>query len=261
MAEQVAGCARRAGAGRLGQVAVLARKRSHFPRLEAALRDRGVPCEVVGLGGLLLEPEVATSSARCACWPTRPPARALVRLLAGPRWRIGPRDLDALGRRARRLAVRRGTWRRWTASALRRRRDRRPDRARVRRRRRAQPGRRARRPRASRTRTRRRATPARPAARRAAPAAAGVRQPLPDLVADVARTLGLDVELASRPGVRAVDALLRRGPAGRGRRGVRRVRRGPRPARLPRLPRRRRGAGARPRGRTWPSPTATGCSC
>ena len=30
---------------------------------------------------------------------------AAVRVLAGPRWRIGPKDLDALGRRARRLAL------------------------------------------------------------------------------------------------------------------------------------------------------------
>jgi DNA helicase-2/ATP-dependent DNA helicase PcrA len=88
-----------------GKVAVLARKRSHFPRLEAALRERGVPCEVVGLGGLLLEPEVVdvVSTLRVLADPTA--GGALLRLLTGPRWRLGPRDLDALGRRARRLAV------------------------------------------------------------------------------------------------------------------------------------------------------------
>jgi DNA helicase II / ATP-dependent DNA helicase PcrA len=88
---------------------VLARKRSHFPRLEAALRGRGVPCEVVGLGGLLHEPEVVdvVATLRVLAVPTA--GSALVRLLGGPRWRLGPRDLDALGRRARRLAVRSGT--------------------------------------------------------------------------------------------------------------------------------------------------------
>ncbi len=88
-----------------GKVAVLARKRSHFARIEAALRERGVPCEVVGLGGLLLEPEVVdvVSTLRVLADPTA--GAALLRLLTGPRWRVGPRDLDALGRRARRLAV------------------------------------------------------------------------------------------------------------------------------------------------------------
>ena len=87
------------------EIAVLARKRSHFPRLEAELRARGVPCEVVGLGGLLLEPEVVdiVSTLRVLADPTA--GNAVVRLLAGPRWRLGPRDLDALGRRARELAV------------------------------------------------------------------------------------------------------------------------------------------------------------
>ncbi len=90
-----------------GEMAVLARKRSLFPRIEAAMRERGVPCEVVGLGGLLLEPEVVdiVSTLRVLGDPTA--GNAVVRLLTGPRWRLGPRDLDALGRRARHLAVRR----------------------------------------------------------------------------------------------------------------------------------------------------------
>ncbi|HET9944568.1 MAG TPA: ATP-dependent helicase, partial [Actinomycetes bacterium] len=88
-----------------GEIAVLARKRSHFARLETALRERGVPCEVVGLGGLLTRPEVV--DVVCVLRVLADPAAgaALLRLLAGPRWRIGPRDLDALGRRARHIAV------------------------------------------------------------------------------------------------------------------------------------------------------------
>jgi DNA helicase-2/ATP-dependent DNA helicase PcrA len=88
------------------EIAVLARKRSHFARLEAELRARGVPCEVVGLGGLLLEPEVVDIVSTLCVLADPTAGNAVVRLLAGPRWRLGPRDLDALGRRARELAVR-----------------------------------------------------------------------------------------------------------------------------------------------------------
>ena len=38
---------------------MLCRKRSQFPALRAALTARGIPVEVVGLGGLLTVPEVA----------------------------------------------------------------------------------------------------------------------------------------------------------------------------------------------------------
>jgi DNA helicase-2/ATP-dependent DNA helicase PcrA len=108
VADEVAAYGRRDGAeAHWGEVAVLARKRSLFPRIEAELRARGVPCEVVGLGGLLLEPEVVdiVSTLRVLGDPTA--GNAVVRLLTGPRWRLGARDLDALGRRARQLAVRR----------------------------------------------------------------------------------------------------------------------------------------------------------
>lgn len=86
-----------------GQVAVLCRARNAFPRLQEALTDRGVPVEVVGLGGLLEMPEVAdvVCTLRLLVDPTD--NGAALRLLAGPRWRIGLRDLAALGRRATRL--------------------------------------------------------------------------------------------------------------------------------------------------------------
>jgi DNA helicase-2/ATP-dependent DNA helicase PcrA len=78
-------------------VAVLCRTRALFPLIEGALRDRGLPVEVVGLGGLLHVPEVA--DLRAALEVLHDPARgdSLIRLLAGPACRIGPRDLDALG--------------------------------------------------------------------------------------------------------------------------------------------------------------------
>jgi DNA helicase-2/ATP-dependent DNA helicase PcrA len=88
---------------RPADIAVLCRKRSQFPVLRAAIEERGIPVEVVGLGGLLTVPEVAdvVATLRVLYDPTA--SSSLARLLTGPRWRIGPRDLVALGRRARDL--------------------------------------------------------------------------------------------------------------------------------------------------------------
>jgi DNA helicase-2/ATP-dependent DNA helicase PcrA len=85
-------------------IAVLCRARSQFPLLEAAMRAKGLPVEVVGLGGLLHVPEIA--DLRAALQVVHDPTRgdALMRLLTGPAWRIGPRDLDGLGAWARHRA-------------------------------------------------------------------------------------------------------------------------------------------------------------
>jgi DNA helicase-2/ATP-dependent DNA helicase PcrA len=63
-----------------------------------ALRTAGVPYHVLGIGGLLDEPEVAdlVCALRVVDDPTA--GSELVRLLAGSRWRIGVRDLHALSR-------------------------------------------------------------------------------------------------------------------------------------------------------------------
>jgi len=84
--------------------AVLCRRRAQIPAVEQALRARGLPVEVVGMGGLLERPEVLDVLAvlRVLSDPGR--GDALARLLTGPRWHLGPRDLRALGRWARRLA-------------------------------------------------------------------------------------------------------------------------------------------------------------
>lgn len=86
------------------ETAVLCRRRAQFPRLEAALRSRGVPVEVVGLGGLLDTPEVSDVVAflQVAHDPSR--GDALARLLTGPRIDLGAADLFALSSRARDLA-------------------------------------------------------------------------------------------------------------------------------------------------------------
>ncbi len=89
---------------RPSDIAVLCRKRSQFVPLRRAIEDRGVPVEVVGLGGLLAVPEVADVVATLRVLHDAGASDALARLLTGPRWRIGPRDLVALGRRARALA-------------------------------------------------------------------------------------------------------------------------------------------------------------
>jgi DNA helicase-2/ATP-dependent DNA helicase PcrA len=89
---------------RPSDIAVLCRKRSQFEALRRALGARGIPCEVVGLGGLLSVPEVQDVVATLRVLHDASASDALVRLLTGPRWRIGPRDLVALGRRARDLA-------------------------------------------------------------------------------------------------------------------------------------------------------------
>ncbi|WP_018252301.1 ATP-dependent helicase [Salinispora mooreana] len=85
--------------------AVLVRLRSQIPAIESALRARGLPVDVVGLGGLLDTPEVrdVVCILRVLADPTA--GAALLRLLTGARWRIGPRDLVALHRRARAIAA------------------------------------------------------------------------------------------------------------------------------------------------------------
>lgn len=86
------------------EAAVLVRKRRQIPALHRALTAAGLPVEVVGSLGLLFHPEVAEAVAmlRAAADPTDGPS--LMRLLAGNRWRIGPRDIAGLWARARELA-------------------------------------------------------------------------------------------------------------------------------------------------------------
>jgi DNA helicase-2/ATP-dependent DNA helicase PcrA len=95
---------RRDGAADVPTQAVLCRRRSQMSRFEDALRAEGVPVVVLGLGGLLDEPEVVdlVSVLTAAADPGR--GDAAVRLLTGPRWTLSPADLDALHDRSRELA-------------------------------------------------------------------------------------------------------------------------------------------------------------
>jgi DNA helicase-2/ATP-dependent DNA helicase PcrA len=90
---------------RPSDIAVLCRKRSQFDAIRKTLQERGIPCEVVGLGGLLSVPEVQDVVATLRVIHDPSASDALARLLTGPRWRIGPRDLVALARRARALSA------------------------------------------------------------------------------------------------------------------------------------------------------------
>ncbi|WP_053914592.1 UvrD-helicase domain-containing protein [Streptomyces sp. SCSIO 75703] len=88
-----------------GEIAVLCRTATDFAEIQGALVARDVPVEVVGLSGLLHLPEVADLVAVCEVLQDPGANASLVRLLTGPRWRIGPRDLALLGRRARFLVA------------------------------------------------------------------------------------------------------------------------------------------------------------
>ncbi|CAN5315715.1 ATP-dependent DNA helicase [soil metagenome] len=78
--------------------AMLFRARKTQAHFVEALRKYDVPFHVLGIGGLLEEPEIAdlVSALRVINDPTA--GSELVRLLAGSRWRIGARDLHVLSR-------------------------------------------------------------------------------------------------------------------------------------------------------------------
>ena len=90
----------RADSGTAPTAAVLVRRNADAAPMAEALTARGVPVEVVGLAGLLGVPEVADVIAmlRLVADPTA--GAAAMRVLTGPRLRLGPRDISALWRRA-----------------------------------------------------------------------------------------------------------------------------------------------------------------
>ena len=89
------------------EIAILVRATSENGTIVESLRAAGVPVEVVGLQGLLHQPEVRDVLSVLALLHDVTANPALLRLLTGPRWRIGVRDLALLGRRASQLGGRR----------------------------------------------------------------------------------------------------------------------------------------------------------
>jgi ATP-dependent DNA helicase UvrD/PcrA len=80
--------------------AVLVRRNADAGPMAEALSARGVPVEVVGLAGLLSIPEVADMVAMLRLVADPAAGTAAMRVLTGPRWRLGARDIAALWRRA-----------------------------------------------------------------------------------------------------------------------------------------------------------------
>jgi len=77
--------------------AVLVRKRSQIASIENALREKGLPVEVIGIGGLIHIPEVADVVTLMKIITDPDAGSSLMRHLTGPRINLGPRDIAALG--------------------------------------------------------------------------------------------------------------------------------------------------------------------
>ena len=86
------------------EIGVLTRDNAHAAAVFDALSSREIPVEIVGLKGLLRLPEVSEVVACLTLVQDVTANAALLTLLAGPRWAIGPRDLALLGRRAGEIA-------------------------------------------------------------------------------------------------------------------------------------------------------------
>ena len=83
--------------------ATLVRKNKHSQLIAAALEARGVPYEIVGLGGLLDVPEVADTVAVATMLVRPDDTAAALRVLGGPAVGLGLADLRALASRANNL--------------------------------------------------------------------------------------------------------------------------------------------------------------
>jgi len=86
----------------MSDIAVLVRDRADAQRIYDALIAAGVPAQLESSGGFLSDPAVLDLRCMLALLADPTANVALGRILTGPRWRIGPRDLAALGARAER---------------------------------------------------------------------------------------------------------------------------------------------------------------
>jgi DNA helicase-2/ATP-dependent DNA helicase PcrA len=92
-----------AGGVPLRQIAILVRVSRENGEIVAALRRAGIPFEIVGLTGLLDQPEIVDVVSLLQVVDDATANAAVLRLLTGPRWNIGARDLALLGHRADQL--------------------------------------------------------------------------------------------------------------------------------------------------------------
>lgn len=86
--------------GKPATAAMLFRARKTQTHFIEALRKRNIPFHVLGIGGLMAEPEIADLVSALTVVNNPTAGNELVRLLAGSRWRVGVRDLFALRRLA-----------------------------------------------------------------------------------------------------------------------------------------------------------------
>ena len=92
--------------GELPSAAIIFRNRRHMAAFSAELSEAGVPNRIVGLGGLLSTPEVTDVVSVLRCIWYADAGGDLIRLLAGPRFRLGVADLAGLRDAARWFAAR-----------------------------------------------------------------------------------------------------------------------------------------------------------
>ena len=98
--------AHRAVHGEPATAAVIFRTRRHMAPFSAALTELGLPNRIVGLGGLLSTPEITDIVCVLRCLWYADAGGDLIRILAGPRFRIGVADLAGLRDTARWFAGR-----------------------------------------------------------------------------------------------------------------------------------------------------------
>ena len=82
--------------------AILVRKKSQIPEIEMALRERGIPVEVVGIDGLIHVPEVAEIRAALTVLVDHEAGTSLIKLMSGGFWRVAIRDMATLASIAKR---------------------------------------------------------------------------------------------------------------------------------------------------------------
>ncbi|GAC47435.1 ATP-dependent helicase [Gordonia aichiensis] len=86
-------------------IAILVRRNEDSAPLAAELESRGIPAEVIGIGGLLHVPEIEDVVATLRLMADPMAGTAAMRLLTGARWQLGAADIAALWRRATSLAA------------------------------------------------------------------------------------------------------------------------------------------------------------
>jgi len=90
--------------------ALLVRRIADLDTFKRALDEKDVPYRVVGLGGLLTDPVIVDLVCALRVVHFANAESELIRLLAGPKWRIAPRDLRALQACAKWLAEHDHAW-------------------------------------------------------------------------------------------------------------------------------------------------------